>query len=154
VAPKEAKVVLDAIEERAVAYSTELPPELDANLAVVREFWLKEIAPLTLAAQAGADHARSVVTTSLGADVDSTPFVQSQKMLMEAAKIKTAKFWLKYMGLDSEHLDSLLNSVAPKGPLYVPVPSPDADRRSRPETKLKPKPEPESKSKSKEEALQ
>lgn len=142
VVPKEAQVVLDAIDERAITYSTELPPELDSNMTVVREFWLKEIAPLTLPAQAGAEHARSVITKVLGSDVDSTSFIQFQRMLGEASKIKIAQYLVEYMGLQQEHVEALLQSVAAqKGPrevMYVPL---ESDRRQRPEPKPKQKEE-------------
>lgn len=132
--PQEAQPMIDEIDRRIKTYSKELPPDLEANMIDVREFWLKEIAPLTLPAQAGSEHARSVITGVLGSDIDVTSFMQFQRMMGEAAKLKIAKFLTQYMGLDPSQVEVLLQSVAAKQtPREVVYVSPEADRRARPQ---------------------
>src|SRR6185437_11219069 len=107
--PKEIELVDQQVEERLKTYEEELPPKLDHNIIKVREFWLKEIAPLTLAAQSGSAQAQDVVQRTLNAPVDQMPFRKFQLMIEHATTIKMAQYIAKYLGIPTSKVRELLD---------------------------------------------
>src|ERR1700722_486240 len=68
-----ALTVLDKeVEDRGERYSKELPQALQDNIAEVREFFLNDIGPLMLAAQAGTVQAGQVLQRVLNTEIDNS----------------------------------------------------------------------------------
>jgi hypothetical protein len=130
--PREVEIIDQQIEDRRKKYQTEFPPKLNRNLQQVREFWLRDIAPYTLAAQSGAQQAQDVVQRTLDTQVDSTPLVQFQRMIQTATTIKMAQYIAKYLKLPPSSAQALIDSVTAKSPQREVVFYPDAaNRRER-----------------------
>lgn len=127
--PVPVDLVDQEVQERLNTYKTELPTKLTANIDRVREFFLKEIAPLTLAGQSGAGQARDVVQRLLNAEIDGTPFAQYDRMLAIATTIKMAREITKYMGLPAAMAENLLDSIQPKKEVAFMMPPPPEERR-------------------------
>lgn len=102
------------IVERTKEYRKELPPILAKNIDDVREMFLQQVAPLTLAAQAGTLQARTVAQRLLKTEIGSEPFVQFERMVEVGARIQMAKFVASYMGLPVREWRSILEVLAPK----------------------------------------
>ena len=139
-----AVTVLDKeVEARRKTYSKELPKALNSNIAQVREFFLKEIAPLTLAAQAGTAQAREVAQRVLSTEIDNTGFLQFERMVSRASTIKMARFIAAYLKLPLRTVEELLEIVKPQAPKEIMLVNNDplGDRRipkakEKPETPL------------------
>lgn len=129
--PKEVQIVDKQIEDRKASYKDELPPLLNKNIEGVREFWLKEIAPLTLAAQAGSEQAKDVVQRILDAPIDETPFARFHYMLTTATSLKMARFISKYFKLPLNTAQTLIDSVQPRREIVFPsVPEDRAPKKT------------------------
>lgn len=133
--PKEVEVVDKQIAERKKTYQTELPPVLTSNIEKVREFWLKDIAPYTLAAISGSEQAKDVVQRTLDAEIDPAPFAQFQRMLSTATTLRLARFISKYLKLPAGTAEALAESIQPKQQHAFFFPNEDSERRSRPQNK-------------------
>jgi len=128
-------VNLDAeVDLRKEKYSKELPPKLQRNIVAVREFFLKEIGPLSLAAGAGSIQAREVMQRTLNAPVGEQAFAQFERMLNSANTIKMARFITKYTGLSINEAPSLVASIAPKKEAYFFPNQPPDERRVKAKT--------------------
>jgi hypothetical protein len=140
--PKELDLVDQQVIDRSETYGKELPQKLDKNIEKVREFWLKNVAPLTLAAQAGSSQARDVVQRTLGAPIDGTPFLKFQKMLEQGLTIKMATYLVTYLGIPRTQVNDLIDSITPKKEVMViGPPHEDSERRIRPEKHAPEEPE-------------
>jgi hypothetical protein len=111
--PKELEHFDAEIEARLKNFVGEFPPELRKNLTTIREFFLKEVAPYTVAASAGTGQAKAVVERMLKTEVDSSLLGRFENMVNRAATIKLGIFVLNYFNLPIEHLSSMFG--APKG---------------------------------------
>jgi len=105
---------------------------------------LKNVAPLTLAAQAGSAQAKDVVQRTLGAPIDQDPFLKFQRMLEQGLTIKMANYLVTYLGIPKTKVSELIDAITPKKEVMVfgpnhgaPPPQQMDNRRSRQE-----KPEP------------
>jgi hypothetical protein len=115
-APKAVEHIDAEITDRLKTYEKELSPVLKARIAQVREFFLTEIAPLTLATAGGAIQSRAVAERMLDTEVDSAIFARFENMVNRAATIKLGIFVLDYFGLPPTHFDALVGSTPhPKG---------------------------------------
>jgi hypothetical protein len=111
---------LDAdVENRRKTYQEQLPAELQANIERIREFFLKDIAPLLMAASAGVTQAQQVIHRTVDSPVDERPFAQFEAMLKSAASVRMAEFVTEYMGLSKDLADTLLNAVLPKREMMI-----------------------------------
>ena len=86
-----------------------------------REFWLREIAPRTLAAETATLQAKEIVQRSVGlANVD-VPTAMVPSMLQRALEVRVARFVKGYMRLtQSEH--NILVQPKPAPPAPPPAP--------------------------------
>lgn len=98
------------VESRLVGYRKELSPELKTNIEKVREFFLTEVAPLTLASSAGSIQSQQVVQRLLDSDVDSQIFARFDNMVNRAATLKMANFVASYFGLEPSNVQSLIGT--------------------------------------------
>lgn len=123
--PKKRVHVDDEISARLATYTAEAPAALVDNIDKVREFFLKQIGPRTLAGGAGVSQARDIVQRMLGTEIDGTQFVKFERMSHTAVSILMAKFIAKYYGLPVSVIDRLLTSIEPR-PLVTPQQAPAA----------------------------
>jgi hypothetical protein len=114
VKPKKLKHADREITARARKLRNELPPVLAQNIDEVRELFLTEIAPRTLAAQTGTMQARTVAQRLLKGEVGAQPFVQFERMVEVGAQIQMAKFVTRYMGLPAREWRNILEALNPK----------------------------------------
>src|SRR5271168_1882871 len=115
-----ALTILDAeVEGRRATYSKELPKALQSNIEKVREFFLKDIGPLALAAQAGTVQASQVMQLTLNTEIDGQAFSQFERMVSKASTIKMARFIAKYLNLPQNTVEELLQLVQPPAPKEV-----------------------------------
>lgn len=114
------------ITKRLALYKKTMPIHMAANIEAVREFFLTEIAPITIAIGAGSDQARDVVQRLLGSQVDGTQFAKFERMNAEAVNIRMAKFVAKQFKLPVGDVQRLLASISPaqhQQP-FMPLPVP------------------------------
>lgn len=136
--PKEVEIVDEQISKRQKTYKQELPSELSSNIEEIREFWLKNIAPLTLAAQSGSQQAKDVVQRTLDTAIDETPFAQFERMVQIATLHKMSRYIVDYMGLPKSYATQISESLIPQQKKEVMF-FPDMHDRRRPQSEPKEK---------------
>lgn len=141
--PNETAVTLldREVEDRRKTYAKELPTALVDNIENVREFFLQEIGPLALAAQAGTTQAGQVLQRTLNTELNEIPFVQFEHMVRKASAIKMARFVAKYLDLPARTVEELLRTVQPPQPKEVMFMSNPWDERRPPKEKPEPQKE-------------
>ena len=108
--PKPVEHIDVEVQKRLARYKTEAPVQLHEKIKEVREFFLTQIAPRTLAASGGTIQATEVVQRLLDTDVDPAIMNRFENMINRAATLKLAEFALHYFDLGPEHLESLLGN--------------------------------------------
>ncbi len=121
--PKALEHIDAEVEARLADYKNELPAELKANIELVREFFLKELAPLTLAGSAGTGQAQQVIQRLLGSPIQGDTFAKYEMMMKTASNIQTARFIARFIGLPKSYIPQILATLNPRPPLTFPVPS-------------------------------
>jgi hypothetical protein len=102
------------VEDRLKTYEKELATSLEENIEKVREFFLKEIDPLSLGIQGGTAQVHSLMTRIFPDGIDTEQFVQFVHMAKQARKIKMANFIAGYMGLGLSDAERIIDSLTPK----------------------------------------
>lgn len=120
--PKEMVHVDAEVEQRLKVYKQEIPAELSQNIDEVREFFLREIAPITMATGAGSSQAKEVVKRLLGSDVDNTQFEKFERMTQLAVNIKMARFVSRRFGMTKKEARDILEAMIPRPPTLIPIP--------------------------------
>lgn len=115
------------VEDRLKTYEKELSGALEKNIAAVREFFLKDIDPLSLGIQGGTAQVHSLMTRILPDGIDTEQFVQFVHMAKQARKIKMANFITEYMGLEISAAERIIDSLTPRK--EVMMIGPNADER-------------------------
>lgn len=105
--PKVLEHIDHEVQTRLDQFKLEFPQELSVNITQVREFFLKEIAPLTLAASGGLTQSRDVVQQMIGSKVDSGMLTKFEQLVNRAAVLRLGLFVLKYFDLPEEHFSTL-----------------------------------------------
>lgn len=119
------------IERRVTAYKQDLPAELAYNIDEVREFFLREIAPISFAIGAGAAQALDVARRTLNSDIDTTQFEKLERMASHAVNIKMARFVARQLGLTKKEAREILAEMRPRqAPQIIPVGIPN-ERQER-----------------------
>jgi len=104
-----AKQPIDAeVERRLALYRKEAPGQLQTKIAEIREFFLTEIAPRTLASSGGTIQATEVVQRLLETEVDQSIMSRFENMVNRAATLKLANFVLKYFDLPKSDIDAII----------------------------------------------
>lgn len=104
------------VQARLTQFKSEFPPELRDNMERVREFLLKDIAPLTMAVSGGALQSRDVIQQLVGSPVDAAILSRLEQMASRAAVLKLGLFVQKYFGLPDEHLPTIFGgNLQPNG---------------------------------------
>lgn len=100
------------VQRRVKSYTKELAPSLQEKIELIREFFLTEIAPLTLAASGGTTQAREVAQRTLGIEIDSAMFSRFETMVNKAATLKLSKFVTELFCLPETNAAALTGSSA------------------------------------------
>lgn len=129
--PKQMTHVDAEVGKRLKEYRLEIPAELADNIDSVREFFLREIAPVTLATGAGATQAREVVKRLVGSDVDGTQFEKFERMMSHAVDIKMARYVARMLGLTKVEAVEILQLMKPRQPQIVPIGIPQNENTNR-----------------------
>ncbi len=108
--PRELEHIDSEIVDRLEAYKAESPPILQKHIEDIREFFLTEIAPKTLATSGGTIQATEVVRRLLDTEVDGSTVSRFQNMVNRATTLKMAMFVCKYFGLPDSYLDSIVGN--------------------------------------------
>lgn len=130
--PREIQAFNKEVETRKTKYEEELPVSMQKNIETVREFWLKELAPLTLGAQAGAMQAKDVAQQVLGAAIGEEPFAKFIRMVELGSTMVTARFITKYLKLPKDLAFELAEKINPKREVVF-MPPPDGPRNPKPQ---------------------
>ena len=128
--PKQMVHIDAEVDKRLKSYRTQVPAELAHNIDNVREFFLQEIAPITMAAGAAANQALEVVRRLVKSDVDGTQFEKFERMMALAVDIKMARFVARALGLTKVEASEILQAMKPRPPQIIPVGVPN-DRREK-----------------------
>lgn len=100
-----------------------LTPSVKANITVVRDFFLEEIAPLTLALGAGSQQAQSLIKNFTGSPVEQSTFTKFDRMCHTAVCLRMADFLVTYMKLPAEAKPLLVEALKPALPkAQIPIP--------------------------------
>jgi len=105
----------DEISARLSTYKEEAAPEIKGNLEKVREFFLTNVAPLTLAATGGALQATDIVQRMVDSEVDPGMRGRFEQMVNRAAVYKMALFVMEYFQLPQEHLPGVMGLTSEGG---------------------------------------
>lgn len=119
--PKQLQHVDAEVEKRLKSYKQQVPAELAHNIDRVREFFLQEIAPVTMAAGAGANQALEVVRRLVKSDIDGTQFEKFERMMALAVDIKMARFVARELGMTKKEAEGILQAMKPRLPQIIPV---------------------------------
>ncbi len=115
------------VEDRLKTYEKELSISLEKNIEAVREFFLKDIDPLSLGIQGGTAQVHSLMTRIFPDGIDTEQFVQFVHMAKQARKIKMANFIASYMGLGVSEAERIADSLTPRKEVLMI--GPNADER-------------------------
>lgn len=118
--PPELEHIDDAVSKRLKTFKKEIPGDLRDHIEQVREFFLTELTPLTMASSGGTIQAKDVAERMFKTEIDSAIFSRFDNMVNRAATIRVAKFVLSYFNLEPHFLDALI------GPQHH---SPDSEMR-------------------------
>jgi hypothetical protein len=108
-APREVEHVDAEVTKRLVSYKGELTPALKTNIEAVREFFLRELTPLTVATEGGILQAKDVVQRMLDTEVDSALIDRFRGMASRAAVLRLAIFITDYFKLPKEYINNLFS---------------------------------------------
>ncbi len=108
--PKEVEHIDSQVVKRLSRYRKSSPADFQKYIVRVREFFLKEIAPRTIAASGGTAQATEVLTRLLDTDVDSSTVERFNMMLNRATTLKMAQFVANYFGLPSDSIHTIIGS--------------------------------------------
>lgn len=107
-APRQLQHIDSEIVERLAAYQLVSPKVFQANIEQVREFFLTEVAPKTLAVSGGTTQATEVLKRMLETDIDASTAQRFNNMVNRAATLKMAQFVATYFGLPLDHVDAII----------------------------------------------
>ena len=108
--PKEIEHIDSQVVKRLGRYRKTSPADFQKYIVQVREFFLKEIAPRTIAASGGTAQATEVLTRLLDTDVDSSTVERFNMMLNRATTLKMAQFVASYFDLPLDSVHAIIGS--------------------------------------------
>lgn len=109
------------VQTRLKQYRKDAPDQLKGRIAEVREFFLTEIAPRTLASSGGTIQATEVVQQLLETEVDQNIMSRFDNMVNRAATLKLADFVLRYFDLPQHHLEAIMGTGSQIDPVMKAV---------------------------------
>lgn len=119
--PAEDPVNLEIIA-RADKYAKELPDSLKEMIELTREFFLKEIAPKSIALQGGLTQAKGVIEQQVG-EIDASEFAWAERFAAHSSKLRVFRFIKEMFELTDDEAEKLYDMVlANKQPNVVVLP--------------------------------
>ncbi len=134
-APKVEQQSSQEVFDRSNGYEKELAKSLAPKIDQVREFFLKEITPLRIAAATGKDQAKSVLEQASDSEVDDDLAIQWERMLARAVHLRLAKFIQGYLELDESDIKLLIDAAVPptqQRPQVMVMPNPASVPKGNP----------------------
>ena len=120
--PKEEPINIEILK-RSDSYAKELPNSLKDSITQIREFFLREIAPKSLALQSGLAQAKAVVEQQVG-EVDASEMVWAEKFAVHSSKLRVLRFIKELFELTDEEAEKLYDmSFNVKQPNIFMVPT-------------------------------
>lgn len=111
------------IVHRSDKYAKELPSELRSSITKIREFFLKEIAPKSIALQGGLAQAKSVIEHQVG-EVDAPEMIWAEKFAAHSAKLRVLRFIKELFDLTDDEAEKLYDmTCSPKQNNVIMLPS-------------------------------
>ena len=98
-----------------------LPKLTQPNIKRVRQFFIEELAPLTMAVGAAVFQAKAVLKATTGEDPDPSAFANFERMAKSAVNLRMAQFLQDYLSLPAEAVSLLLESNSPARPPVRPT---------------------------------
>ena len=114
--PRKLDHIDSQVDKRLKSYKKSSPKEFQNCIVAVREFFLNEIAPKTIAATGGTTQATEVIRRLLDTDVDPSTVDRFYTMLNRATTLKLAEFVVSYFGLPKEYMASIIGGKAQEQP--------------------------------------
>lgn len=107
VLPSSTKAVVDASKELEKI----LPSRLEPNIEEVRDFFLHDLGPKTLASMSGLDEACAIIEQITGASVDRNTVDSFRRIMVQGSRLKMVQFVSKYLDLSEQSIKDLMTSV-------------------------------------------
>lgn len=113
--PSPSEPLNEHIEKRSKEFKQGIAPSLAKRIDKVREYFLEELSPLTMAAQAGSDQAKEVLQVALDSEVEPAVLQHFETMMRYGVQIKMARFIAKYLNLKEDDARVLLEKLGARG---------------------------------------
>lgn len=110
---KKPQYIDQQIISRLEIYKQTSPKAFQRNIVAVREFFLNEVAPKTIAAAGGAGQAEEVLRRLLDTDIDESTAQRFAMMVNRAATLKMGQFVADYFGLPKEEISQIIGLAQP-----------------------------------------
>lgn len=115
---------------RSEKYADELPAELKDKIERVREFFLCEIAPISIALQGGLSQAKTIIEQQVG-EIDASEMMLAERFAAQSSKIRVMRFISDMFGLTQEESEKLYDlTLQPKQPQLFMLPNQEAHKQS------------------------
>lgn len=126
--PKEEPINVEILK-RSDTYAKELPSSLKESIVKIREFFLKEIAPKSLALQGGLAQAKAVIEQQIG-EVDASEMVWAEKFAAHSSKLRVLRFIKTLFQLTDAEAEKVYElACLPKQPNIFMMPSNNQDSK-------------------------
>ena len=120
--PKEEPINIEILK-RSDQYAKELPASLRDAITQIREFFLKEIAPKSIALQGGLAQAKAVIEQQVG-EVDASEMSWAEKFAVHSSKLRVLRFIKELFELTNEEAEKVYDmSFNTKQPNIFMVPN-------------------------------
>lgn len=103
--PQEEPINIEIVQ-RSDKYAKELPNELKLAIIKIREFFLKEIAPKSIALQGGLAQAKAVIEQQVG-EVDASEMMWAEKFAVHSSKLRVLRFIKELFELTDDEAEKL-----------------------------------------------
>lgn len=127
--PKEEPINIEILK-RSDAYAKELPVSLKDAIVKIREFFLKEIAPKSIALQSGLVQAKAVIEHQVG-EIDASEIAWAEKFAAQSSKLRVLRFIKELFQLTDEEAEKVYElSCIPKQPNIIMMPAQHQEHKS------------------------
>lgn len=106
--PKVLEHIDSEIINRLAIYKGTSPAMFQGNIEAVREFFLNEVAPRTIAASGGTIQAAEVLKRLLDTEIDESTAQRFAQMVSRAATLTMGRFVASYFNLPEKYIDSVI----------------------------------------------
>ena len=103
-----------AVVDHVKRVESKIPGLLSSNIEEIRQFFVDDLSPLTLAVGTGGDQAREVLKRVTGVEVSPEAFYRFEQMAHQAVLIRLSLFLEKFMGLPMGSASELMPKPTPR----------------------------------------